>query len=167
MSFDPCNRLLKIWKSIETQTPKVGANLGVWGSFRHTLLHSWEHEMWLLGSLLPHTFASPCLSCESKARVVITRIVCKIWWRHRPRRRSSNSKKRFRLLCTRRMKLLEKKIRIRLLVTCPYSKKLQHDVKWIQALVDMLTTMEPYLFKHKLKESWEYLDAKYYSKDQK
>jgi len=28
--FDPCNPSLKIWKSIMTLTPKVGAHLGVW-----------------------------------------------------------------------------------------------------------------------------------------
>jgi hypothetical protein len=31
MGFDPYNRSLKIWKSIETPTPKVRAHLGVWG----------------------------------------------------------------------------------------------------------------------------------------
>jgi hypothetical protein len=31
MSFDPWNYLLKIWKCIQTPTPKVGAHLGVWG----------------------------------------------------------------------------------------------------------------------------------------
>jgi hypothetical protein len=31
MSFEPYNRPLKIQKSIETPTPKVGAHLGVWG----------------------------------------------------------------------------------------------------------------------------------------
>ncbi len=31
MNFDPCNRLLKIWKSIGTPTSKVGNHLGVWG----------------------------------------------------------------------------------------------------------------------------------------
>jgi len=30
MNFDPCNHPLKIWKSIGTPTPKVGAHLGVW-----------------------------------------------------------------------------------------------------------------------------------------
>jgi hypothetical protein len=29
MGFDPCNRSLKIWESIGTLTPKVGAHLGV------------------------------------------------------------------------------------------------------------------------------------------
>jgi hypothetical protein len=28
MGFDPCNRALKIWKSIETLTPKVGDPFG-------------------------------------------------------------------------------------------------------------------------------------------
>jgi hypothetical protein len=45
MGFDPYNRSLKIQKSIWTPTPKVGIHLGVWGSFPHILLHSWEHEM--------------------------------------------------------------------------------------------------------------------------
>jgi hypothetical protein len=31
-------------------------------------------------------------------------------------------------------------------------QKLQHDAKRIQVIVDTLTTMEPYLFKHWLKE---------------
>jgi hypothetical protein len=31
MGFDPCNNSLKIPKSIETPTPKVGVHLGVWG----------------------------------------------------------------------------------------------------------------------------------------
>jgi hypothetical protein len=29
MGFDLCNHSLKIWESIETSTPKVGAPLGV------------------------------------------------------------------------------------------------------------------------------------------
>jgi hypothetical protein len=49
MSFDLCNRLLKIQKSIKTTFSKVKVHLGVSGSFPHTLLHSREHEMWLLG----------------------------------------------------------------------------------------------------------------------
>jgi hypothetical protein len=31
MSFDPCNRPLKIWESIGIPTPRVRAHLGVWG----------------------------------------------------------------------------------------------------------------------------------------
>jgi hypothetical protein len=31
MSFDPCDRFLRIWKSTETPTPKVEALLEVWG----------------------------------------------------------------------------------------------------------------------------------------
>jgi hypothetical protein len=39
------------------------------GSFPHTLLHSWEHEMWLLGFPLGPHLSSPCLGCECKARL--------------------------------------------------------------------------------------------------
>jgi hypothetical protein len=39
------------------------------GSFPHTLLHSWEHEMWLLGFLLACTLTNPCLCHKPKARV--------------------------------------------------------------------------------------------------
>ncbi len=50
IGFDPWNCSLKIWESIGTPTPKMGAHLGVYrGSFPHILLHSWEHEMWLPG----------------------------------------------------------------------------------------------------------------------
>jgi hypothetical protein len=45
LSFDPCNRSLKIWKSIGTLIPKVGAHLGVWGfipSHSHVLLGPWN-----------------------------------------------------------------------------------------------------------------------------
>jgi hypothetical protein len=69
MSFDPYNCPLKIQESIRTPTSKVEAHLKVWGSFPHTLLHSREYEMWLLGSLLAHTFASPCLGHKPKAGV--------------------------------------------------------------------------------------------------
>jgi hypothetical protein len=69
ISFDPCNCPLKIRESIGTPTPKVGAHLRMWGSFLHTFLHSWEHEMWLPCSLLAHTFTSPCFGREPKAKV--------------------------------------------------------------------------------------------------
>jgi len=45
MSFDPCNRTLKIWESIGTTTPKVGAHLGVWGfipSHSLTFPRAWD-----------------------------------------------------------------------------------------------------------------------------
>jgi hypothetical protein len=45
MNFDPFIHPLQIQESIETLIPKVGAHLGMWGSFPHTLLHSQEHEM--------------------------------------------------------------------------------------------------------------------------
>ncbi len=48
---------------LRLQHPKCG------GSFPHTFLHSWEHEMWLLGSFVARTFASPYLGREPKARV--------------------------------------------------------------------------------------------------
>ncbi len=50
----------------------LGFQLPMWeftwecgGSFPHILLHSWKHEMWLLGSLLAHTFASLCIGCDN------------------------------------------------------------------------------------------------------
>jgi hypothetical protein len=51
------------------------------GSFFHILLHSWEHEMWLLGSFLACTFASFCFGHKLKARVatIILCIKCQIW----------------------------------------------------------------------------------------
>jgi len=53
MNFDSCNFPLKIRESIGTLTPKMGAHLGVWGFIpSHSLALSWEHEMWLSGSLL-------------------------------------------------------------------------------------------------------------------
>jgi len=45
MSFDPYNHSLKIWKSIETPIPRVGAHLGVWRFiFSHstTLPKTWN-----------------------------------------------------------------------------------------------------------------------------
>jgi hypothetical protein len=43
MIFDPCNRPLKIWKSIETPTPKVGAHLGMWGLIpSYPLMGAWN-----------------------------------------------------------------------------------------------------------------------------
>jgi hypothetical protein len=45
MSFDPCNRPLKIWESIGTPTPKVELIWECGGSFFRTLLHSQEHGM--------------------------------------------------------------------------------------------------------------------------
>jgi hypothetical protein len=45
MSFDPCNRSLKIWESTRTPTPKVCVPLGVWGfipSHSFALLGAWN-----------------------------------------------------------------------------------------------------------------------------
>jgi hypothetical protein len=49
-----------------------GSSFGSVGFIPHTLLHSWEHEMWLLNSFLARTFVSPCLGCEPKVKVVTT-----------------------------------------------------------------------------------------------
>jgi hypothetical protein len=51
------------------QLPKWELTWDYGGSFLHNLLHSREHEMWFSGSLLAHTFASPCFDREPKARV--------------------------------------------------------------------------------------------------
>jgi len=70
MGFDPYNCSLKIRESIRTPTLKVGAHLGVWRfipSCSPTFPRTWngtpELHSW------PHTFASPCLGHEPKARV--------------------------------------------------------------------------------------------------
>jgi hypothetical protein len=72
MSFDPCNRFLKIRESIGTPIPKVWTHLGVWGFIP---LHS---------STLPGawnvTFASLCLGHEPKARVVTGKVLWMGCW---------------------------------------------------------------------------------------
>jgi hypothetical protein len=45
MSFIAFNRPLKIHKFIKIINLKVEAHLGVWSTFPHILLYSWEHEM--------------------------------------------------------------------------------------------------------------------------
>jgi hypothetical protein len=73
ISFDPCNRSLKIWESIGTPTPKVGAHLGVW-RFIHslTLFHTPRNMRCdSRASLLAYTLTSPCLGREPKSRVAI------------------------------------------------------------------------------------------------
>jgi hypothetical protein len=57
MSFGPCNRRLKIWESIGTPTPKLEFIWECEDSFPHSLLHSREHEMSLLGF---HLGPQPC-----------------------------------------------------------------------------------------------------------
>jgi hypothetical protein len=80
ISFDPWNCLLKIQESIGTPTPKLGVHLGVWGLFPRIFLHSREHEMWLLSSLLAHTFASPCFGREPKVRVATTLVLLRFFY---------------------------------------------------------------------------------------
>jgi hypothetical protein len=55
MSFDPYNRLLKIWEFIKTRTPKVGVHLGVWGFIpSHFLALSGEWNVTPTLNLGPH-----------------------------------------------------------------------------------------------------------------
>jgi len=61
MSFNPCNCSLKIWEFIVTPIPKVEAHLGVCGFISSHLLHSQEHEMWLLGFTLGSHLCKPLL----------------------------------------------------------------------------------------------------------
>jgi len=49
MGFDMYNCFLKIWGPLGFQLPKWKLTWECGGSFSHTLPHSWEHEMWLLG----------------------------------------------------------------------------------------------------------------------
>ncbi len=69
MNFDLYNRSLKIRKSIEIPTPKVGAHLGVW---RFIPSHSPIPRSMKCDSRASHlarTFASPCFGRKPKARV--------------------------------------------------------------------------------------------------
>jgi hypothetical protein len=65
--------MIAFWKfgsPLGLQLPKWELTWKCGGSFPHILLHSREHEMWFLGSLLAHTFTSPWLGHEPKAKVV-------------------------------------------------------------------------------------------------
>jgi len=69
MSFDPCNRSLKIQKSIETQT-QSGISLG--NVKVHSFTLSYTHGSMKCDSWAPflaHTLASLCLGREPKAKV--------------------------------------------------------------------------------------------------
>jgi hypothetical protein len=79
MHFDSCNHPLKIQKSIGIPIPKVGTHLGVWGFIPSTFLHSWEHEMRLLGSLLALALvASPKLGLQQKQTNIKDQILINI-----------------------------------------------------------------------------------------
>jgi hypothetical protein len=65
----PAIILEKFRSPLGVQLPKW-VHLGVWGSFLHIFPHFWEHEMWLLASLLARTFVSPSLGCEPKFKVM-------------------------------------------------------------------------------------------------
>jgi hypothetical protein len=70
MSFDSCNRLLKIQKSIETLTPKVGVHLEVKGVHSLTLSYTpGSMKCDSQASLLARTFASPCFYRKPKTKV--------------------------------------------------------------------------------------------------
>jgi hypothetical protein len=71
MSFDPFNHFLKIWKSIGTQTPKVGAHLGVCGFIPSPSYVLWSIKCDSWASLSACTFVSPYFSCELKVKIVI------------------------------------------------------------------------------------------------
>ncbi len=76
IGFDSYNHSLKIWESIGTPTPKVGAHLGMWGYHPLTLSHTLGNmkcDSW--ASPLVRTFTSPCLGCEPKAKVVTPIII--------------------------------------------------------------------------------------------
>ncbi len=69
MSFDPYNCPLKVWESIGTPTPKMGAHLGVWGfipSHPLTFLGAWNVTP---GLMLGLHLASRCFGHKPKARV--------------------------------------------------------------------------------------------------
>ncbi len=71
MSFDACNRPLKIWKSVWTPTSNVRVHLGMWGSFLHIFYIRGSMKCDSQASLLAHTFASPCINHDSKAKIMI------------------------------------------------------------------------------------------------
>ncbi len=66
----PAIALWRFGSPLGLQLPKWELIWECGGSFPHTLLHFREHEMWLSGSLLARTFASLCLDCKPKAKVV-------------------------------------------------------------------------------------------------
>jgi hypothetical protein len=62
MSFDPCNRFLKIWESIGTPIPKVRVPLEMWGFIpSHSFCTLESMKCASRASLLARTLASPCL----------------------------------------------------------------------------------------------------------
>ncbi len=64
MNFDPWNYFLKIWKSIRTPTPKVGAHLGVCGfipSHPPTLSGAWNVSLACHGCNYNYKFHVPVI----------------------------------------------------------------------------------------------------------
>jgi len=67
--LSPKITLYKFGSPSRLQLPKWELIWECVGLFPHTLLHSWEHEMWLWASFLARTFASPYLGCEPNSKV--------------------------------------------------------------------------------------------------
>jgi hypothetical protein len=94
MSFAPCNFFLKIWRSIGTPTPKVGAHLGMCGfilSHPLTLLGAWNVtprlHFWLAPLQAFTLVASPRLKLWHSPFLLIFLLVgwhCVINWWHLP-----------------------------------------------------------------------------------
>ncbi len=76
MGFDPYNYTLKVWESIKTPTPKMGAHLGVWGFIPYFSHTPKSMKCDSRASLLACTFANPCFHCEPKARVATIVLFC-------------------------------------------------------------------------------------------
>jgi hypothetical protein len=71
LSFDPCNRPLKVWESIGTPSPKVGVALGVWGFIpSHFPTLSEACGVTPMLPFGPQPCKPLCFGCEPKARVV-------------------------------------------------------------------------------------------------
>ncbi len=71
MGFNPCNHSLKIWESIRTPTPKVGAHLGVWRfipSHSPTLPGAWN--------VIPRLHSWPT---SSQALALVTSLRLGLW----------------------------------------------------------------------------------------
>jgi hypothetical protein len=122
LSFDPYNCPLKIRESIGTPTPKMGVYLGVWRFIPSHSFALWEHEMWLLGSILARTFANPYFIREPKARVATNKLNML---------EDSNEKNQFTLLWKRYKWRLFLFFVILTLIIFLFRKKCKHVMLWI------------------------------------
>jgi hypothetical protein len=78
MNFESWNYFLKIWESIKILILKMGAHLGVCGSFIPTFLHSWDYECDSQASFSACTFLNLYFGHEPKVRVVTPTLNIKI-----------------------------------------------------------------------------------------